>query len=307
MNNFYELEHRCADFFASAPYWWHIWTPESYELVFQNDDDYKAAMFIIGFVAVSFPTVQIVTFQVMSNHLHFTLTGRNNEILEFFQIIRYYLSRYFNKNGRKGILNELDCNYRCIQTLPEARNVVVYNNRNGFLVHPEFSPFTYPWGANSFYFSPMAMKYYEKCKRPFTVRERRSIIHSHSADLLDGVMALDGFAAPPSFCALSLGEGLFRDASHYFNMVSKGIESQKEIAKTIGESIFYTDDELYRIISICCKEKYSQISPALIPAYAKIEMAKMMRFEYNASDKQICRMLKISPSVLAQAIMSLKR
>ncbi|MBO4670261.1 MAG: hypothetical protein J5640_00240 [Bacteroidales bacterium] len=204
-------------------------------------------------------------------------------------------------------MKKLECKYRAIMTLPEARNVVVYNNRNGFIVHPEFSPFSYPWGANSFYFSPMAMKYYEKCKRPFTVRERRSILHSHLADVVDNVMALDGFAAPPSFCALALGEGLFRDASHYFNMISRSIEGQKDIAKTIGESIFYTDDELYRIISASCKERFGQSSPSLIPGEAKIEMAKVLRFDYNASDKQICRMLRISPSVLAQTIIPKKK
>lgn len=63
MNNFYELEQRCSDCFASASNWWHLWTPESFEIIFQNDDDYKAAMFIIGFVVVSLPSVQLVTFQ----------------------------------------------------------------------------------------------------------------------------------------------------------------------------------------------------------------------------------------------------
>lgn len=300
MKNFYDLEMVCENRFASAPGWWHLWTPESYEILFTNDDDYKAGMFVIGFVMVTNPSVSLVTFQIMSNHLHLTMTGLEHQISESFNLIRFYLSKYFGKTGRKGILDKLNCNYRSIQSLPEARNVVVYNNRNGYVVHPEYSPFTFPWGANSFYFSPLAWKYYNECKRPITVRERRSIIHSHDADTVDSIMELDGCAAAPSFCDIRLGESLFRDASHYFNHISKNIESQKDIAKAIGESVFYTDDELYRMVSVTCKDKYGQLSPTLIPGEAKIEMAKLMRFDYNASEKQICRMLKLSPSVLAQ-------
>ena len=301
MKSFYDLETVCENRFASIRDWWHVWTPESYELLFTNDDDFKSAMFIIGFVVASFPGVRLITFQIMSNHLHFTITGEERQVDECLRRIRYYLGRYFDKTGRKGILNKLDCNYRKIMDLQEARNVIVYNNRNGYVVHPEHSPFSYPWGANSYYYSPFAWKYYNEKRRSFTVRERRSFIHSHEADAVDSVMSLDGCPAPPSFCDIPLGESLFRDASHYFYLISKNIESQKDIAKSIGESVFYTDDELYRMVSVTCKDKYGQSSPSLIPGDAKIEIAKVMHYDYNASQKQICRMLKLSPSVLVQS------
>ena len=302
MKSFYDQEQRCSERFALAGDFWHLWTPESYELIFTDETDFKAAMFVIGFAVASHPCVRLVTFQVMSNHFHFTMCGNEEQVLACFGQTHALLSKYFDKIGRKGILKNLQCKHRIILSLQDARNVVVYNNRNGYLVHPEYSPFSFPWGANSFYYSPFAMKYYEACKQPFTARERRSIICSHAADNINSIMKLDGIAAPPSFCDIALGESLFRDSSHYFHLISRSIESQKEIANMIGESIFYTDDELFRMLSSTCKNNYKQAVPSLIPSDAKIEMARMLRYDYNASDKQIIRMLKVDSSVLAQFV-----
>ena len=81
-------------------------------------------------------------------------------------------------------------------------------------------------------------------------------------------------------------------------MLGKNIECNKEIAKEIGESISYTEEELYSAIGIRCKQEFGTANPSQIPAQAKIEMAKVMRYEYNASIKQIHRMLRLENDVL---------
>lgn len=98
------------------------------------------------------------------------------------------------------------------------------------------------------------------------------------------------------------GEGLFRDAVHYFYLLGKNIESNKEIAKEIakeiGESVAYTEDELYAAVCKKCRNEYGTANPTQIPADAKIAMAKVMRYEYNATQKQIQRMLRLDQGIL---------
>jgi len=91
---------------------------------------------------------------------------------------------------------------------------------------------------------------------------------------------------------------MFRDSSHYFNALSKNVESNKQIAKEIGESVYYTDDELFSVIVKHSNENYSIPAPSLLPSAAKIELAKLMHNEYNASAKQLQRMLKLPQSVV---------
>lgn len=87
------------------------------------------------------------------------------------------------------------------------------------------------------------------------------------------------------------GEQLFRDARHYFSKISRNVEAFSGIARSIGESLFYTDDDLYSLVVAFCQKNYGLKSPKLINADAKITLAKKLHFEYNSSNKQICRIL----------------
>jgi hypothetical protein len=111
-------------------------------------------------------------------------------------------------------------------------------------------------------------------------------------------MMLDGYACPMSFCDIAFAEQFYRNASNYFYEISRNIESQKAIAQDIGESIRYSDDELYRITISQCKKEYEQSSPSLLSQTAKTELARRLHFDWGASKKQLCRILKIPMGLL---------
>ena len=298
MKSFYDKENACVFNFSQAGDCWHMWTQDSFPIIFTEVADYHAVMFIIGLAATLVPGIRIFTFAVMNNHFHFAIAGSESCCREFFQLVLLYLGRYLKAKNSTVRLRDLECKMRKLNNVKEMRTVITYINRNGYLVHPEHSPYSFPWGANGYYYMPFARKYYETNRQKIQIRTRREITRSHDADHIEGILSLDGCACPLSYCDISCGEMMFRDAAHYFQELSRNIEGQKAIAKEIGESIFYTDDELFRVISNACREKYGQPSPALISSDAKIEMAKYMHFEYNSSNKQICRILKISDNVI---------
>ena len=86
---------------------------------------------------------------------------------------------------------------------------------------------------------------------------------------------------------------MFRDARHYFHKISREIESYKTVAAIVGDSIFYTDDELLSVVYGICRKDYGGQKPALLTASDKIELARTMHFDYNANNGQIARMLKV--------------
>ena len=307
MNDFRNQEYRCSIAFESAGPFRHLWTPEDHPILFTSEAEFRTAMNIVGVCARLFPQVRIYTFEWMSNHLHMMLSGAEPDIRALFDLIKECLKRQLKSWGRLDTLTTFVCKLRDIETLDDARNVIVYDNRNGFLVTPPTSPFTYPWGANRYYFNTDAQERYRQCRKKMTVNEIRESIKGRFADKITPLYSLDGYACPMEFCDITGGERLFRDARHYFFAVSRNVESQKKIAAEIGERIFYTDDELFAAISAISKARYDTAAPTLLPAQAKIEVARLMHYEYNAGNKQIQRMLRLDAGTVESLFPSLSR
>lgn len=293
MRNFIESEGLCCSQFDCLGDVWHLWTPDNYDLLFENAEAYKKGISIVGVCARLFPRVKVITFELMSNHIHFVLAGRERDIKAFFAYLKSLLSRAFDKK-----LGEWECQYRKIENLKDARAVIVYNNRNGYIVSDCHSPFSYPWGANRFYFNPEAKARYRAVCRPVTFREKRELCRGHKADEVTGLMMVDDYASPMSFCDIEAGERLFRGGPHYYYELSRNVESQKSIAQEIGERIFYTDDELFKDVFTRSKDKYGISRPSGLPKDAKMEMARHLHYEYNAGNKQIHRMLGLDLAVI---------
>ena len=298
MNDYSYKEGKCLQCFKKMMPCYHLWTPENFEIIFRNDSEFRVGMGIMAIAAKCFPDVKILTFELMTNHLHIMAACEETRLRMMFEQIRKFLKRMADDAGRTINWSAFNPGIRVLDSLADARNVLIYDNRNGFLVNDRYTPFSYPWGSNICYFNPDARKRFMETSVFSTIKDRRSISHSHISDELQGLKILDGCFSPFSFCDVSAGENLFRDAVHYFYLLSKNIESNKEIAKEIGESISYTEEELYAAIGMRCMDEYGTANPAQIPSDAKIMMARIMHYDYNATLKQIQRMLRMDPGVL---------
>lgn len=299
MQNFREEESRCSQIFADLGNCYHLWTSERCEVIFRSEEEFCSGMNVIGICARLFPQIRILTFEIMSNHLHLVVAGDEIAVRSYFDSVKTYLMRHFKKDGRTIDWSTFNLGIRKLTILEEVRNVIVYNNRNGYVVSSVYTPFTYPWGANRYYFSPDSVALASLLSKPVKLRERQAAIRSRVADDIEGLMMYEGCISPVSFCDISTGEKLFRGPSHYFYKLGRSIENQKEIAKEISEGVFYTDDELFMSIVSIAQKRYNVKTLTEAGASVKIELAKIMRYEYNASSKQIARFLKLSDVVLA--------
>lgn len=298
MNNFNQSECSCQIVFSELGNCWHLFTPENNPIIFRNAADFKRGMWIFGIAVLLCPQIRVITFELMSNHIHVTVAGEEYLIQEFFALFKSLLSKFLREEGRADILKGFECKLRPITNINDARNVIVYSNRNGFLVHPEHSPFSYPYGANSFFFNPAAKELYEASKRKVSNWEIEKMVKTHAFRSIDrAVYAVGDTISPMCFCDITAGEKLFRGASNYFFNLSRNVESQKKIAQDIGEGIFYTDDELYSTI-FALSQKQFNLLPSQLPKDAKLKFANLMHFDYNASNKQISRILKVDLTVL---------
>ncbi len=239
------------------------------------------------------PDIIVITFEVMRNHLHLVGEGTVEQGEEWFSHFRRRLLRYYQSIGRVLELSAFKAEIFPIEDLSFLRNTIAYVNRNGYVVHPNHTPFSYPWGANRFYFNPDARLRSDGVYGDLTFRQKRDLFLSHSIEYPANHLLVDGSISPVSYCHLDFGESVFRDARNYFSFVSRNVEAYRDIAKLLGDSVFYTDDELYAIVRQLCRDRYGSSRPETLTMDAKQEMARLLHFDYKAGNKQIMRMLRL--------------
>ena len=297
-SSFHEAETVCEYRFSQSGKNWHLYTPEDFEIIFSDEDDFRAGMTIFALCALSFPGIRIFTFEWMNNHLHVTLAGDEAEIDSFFKMLTDMLGRYLRNKGRTVSFNSWSYGLRAIGDLRDMRSVIAYNNRNGFLVNESETPFTYPWGANRFFFNRYAFAEHERSTERLRIRDIWREFHTRAFDRFSGLVMLDGYVSPLEYCHVIEAENLFRNAHQYFHYVSRDLDAQRRISKEIGDRITYTDNEMYSAVAELCRTVYSVNAPAVLPKEAKVEVARKMHFDYNASEKQIARILRIDPGLV---------
>jgi hypothetical protein len=255
-------------------------------------------MNLIGIVAKAHPEIRILTFELMNNHLHIIITGNREFIVEFFECLRKLMARCLPHDIQPIDLNDFTMQLHEIKTLENLRNAIAYANRNGSIADRHVCPYTYPWGANRYFFNNEAKSRYIEQRKKVSTRQVRILSQSRKYDNINNLYMVDDYICPLSFCAIDEAEILFRDTRHYFTKVSRHIESYDEIAKMIGEQVYYTDDDLFAIACTLSSKRYNCRIPSQLQKNEKLELARHLNREYNAGAKQLQRMLKMDMSIL---------
>ena len=297
--SFAEQERLCEDLFLSRGPFYHLCTPgEENHTLFEDECDLAFMMNVIALCCEQSPGVNVLTFEVMRSHLHFVGEGKEEDALACFANLRKRLFRFYQSTGRVRNLDAFQPNIIPIGDLSFLRNTIAYVNRNGYLVYPEHTPFSYPWGAGRYFFNPDARKRYDEFYGDLPAKLKRQMFCSHTIQLPPGYFVVDGYISPVCYCDIFLAEQLFRDARHYFYHVSRPVEGYRDIAKLLGDSVFCTDDELYLIVRQLSRDKFGTSRPETLPPEQKRELARTLHFDYKAGDRQIQRMLRLEERTL---------
>lgn len=293
--SFAERERQCEALFNSRGPFYHLCTPGDDTLtLFETDYDFCFAMNLIALVSYLTPDFNIITFEIMGSHLHTVAECTVAAAEHWFRQLRKRLFRFYHSTGRVRDLKKFRPDIILIDNLSFLRNSIAYVNRNGYLVRPDCTPYSYPWGANRFYFNPDARLRRDGTFGDLSYDEKRRLFRSGTVEYPDSYILVDGHVSPASYCDLTLGEGLFRDARHYNSLVSRSVEGFQDIAKLLGDQYFCTDDELFTIARQISKDKYGSSRPGILPPDHKKELARMLYYDYHASVLQIHRMLRVA-------------
>ena len=299
--SFSEKERICESIFVSNGPYWHIYTDGTkMQNIFCNEEDFKIGMWCLAAALHLCKSVRALTFELMGNHIHIILAGEKKVGIMVFDIFESRLRQVFAKSGRIIDWSNFKMDILPIEDIKALRNKIIYVNRNAFVANPAYTPDSYPWGGGCAYFNYWLRHVKTTPLENIKVNNQRALLHTRDVAPFSQLIEVYGMPFIPSFCDISLGESIFRDARSYFNSLTRNAEAFSQIASRLKDSIFLTDEELYSVICSHISKEYSVKSPSQLNAQQKIDTARQMHFGYNASNQQLRRMLRMDLSVLEE-------
>ena len=294
---FARQEDFCEYLFLSKGPFWHLCTPGTYqEILFVDEEDFRLG---INSAALTKGPVTLYSSTVMSNHLHDIGAGRPEDLLAYFERRKAFIRRFLKDKGRVVNLDGFSCTLIPIESLKVLRNEIVYAHRNGYVIHPGHTPFSYPWSSGRYYFNP-GLEADGVLYSQLSYKEKRTLCRGRGQDLPGDWIVSNGMISPQSFVDIHGGEAFFRDAHQYFTLLSKNYEAYSEVAQRLGDQVFLTDEELFSAVSALCRKNFGQTRPTILAPNDKIRVAQEMKQKYNASNGQIRRMLRLDANVVQE-------
>ena len=298
MVTFAEKERECERLFDVNGPFWHVYTDGTVMSdIFRDEDELKDGMVALAVCAVLYGKAELVTFELMNNHVHFIMRGLKDECLKLFDLFKRRLVRWYRMKGKVMDWSKFEARILAIETLKDLRNEIVYVNRNAYVANRNFTPFSYPWGGGWAYFSPVIDMLPAISVKEAGYTKARKLTHFRDAAAIATLMFVGDIPFIPSFCRVDIGQSMFQDARSYFHALSRNAEAYSQIASRLKDTVFLTDDEMFVVAARCAADEFSAKLRMLTPDQ-KIQLSRKLHYDYNASNSQLKRILNIDMSVL---------
>ena len=299
--SFSEKERICESIFIRHGPYWHIYTDGTkMQNIFISKEDFIMGMWCLAAAQHLCKSVRVITFELMGNHIHLILAGAKEDCIKVFDLFAARLKKAFPKRQRAIDWGKFKMDILPIESLQALRNEIIYANRNAFVANPAYTPDSYPWGGGCAYFNPWLKHLVTTPLNELPILTQRALLHTKKIAPVADLKVIDSMPFIPSFCDISLGESMFRDARSYFNSLTRNAEAFSQIASRLKDTIFLTDEELYSVLCSHINKEYSVKTLSQLSAQQKIATARYMHFHYNATNQQLRRMLRLDIAILEE-------
>lgn len=280
--------------------YWLVTTEHLKEgLWFREDDDYKVGM---NYVAVlSFLLgVTVLSFTLMSNHVHFVLYCTHDDARLFIDAFKKNCSRFISK--KYGIKEALRRNKVDIQRIsPDDESfhwAVAYVEMNPVAANICLHPSAYRWGTGRSFFQvspPKAVRL-----GTLSINAARRLLHSKQTLPSDWLVGEDGYILPESYVPVKLVESIFKTPRrmNYYLQNSSKAKRRRELQE--NELPSFRDQVLYAAIPDLCRSLFGKNDASDLNDEQRQELVRQIRRRFSADIHQIVRVTSFSMEDVAR-------
>ena len=285
---------------TSTKDYWLVTTEHLKEgLWFREDADYKVGM---NYVAVlSFISgVTVLSFVLMSNHVHFVLYCTKDDSKEFIHAFKRACSRYLSrKYGIKEPLRRNDVDIRPVSPDDESFHwAIAYVEMNPVAANICLHPSMYRWGTGRSFFQaspPKAIRL-----GTLSVNGARRLLHSKQVLPPGWLVDSDSYVLPESYVPVELVESLFNTAkrmNYYLQNSSKAKRRQEFKVKNLPS---FRDQVLYAALPDLCRSLFGKDGTSGLEENQRCELVRQFRRRFCADIHQIARITSFTMTDIAR-------
>lgn len=267
--------------------YWHLCSQELPDkLIFRTKNEYVTGMNSIP-LAMQGTNITIYCFALMSNHFHFLLSGKKEQVKRFFLKLKIRLGKMLYSNSPDSPLNNLRPTLVMVNDEEHFRVEVAYILRN-CAAAGICDPYTYRWNTGYLYFNPRLQFLNSTKVGNMPPQALRSILHTKIA-LPDDYRIAEGMILPESYVDYHKVEDVFGKSLDLFAILRNWQLEQKESLLSTGtEHEMYDDETLLELLQsefrIFHVSGFEDMKPAMRRRFVPI-----MRNKYGSPVSQIRR------------------
>ena len=271
-------------------------------LWFRDEEDFKVAMNYVAIQAALCPDVIVLAFILMSNHVHFVLKGKREDVEAFVNSFKTRYSLYLQK--KYGVNEFLRRNHVDVKYIPyedeAVERAIAYVQMNCVAANICAYANQYMWGTGGVFFNPSVVR----GKRIGDMSERSisKLLHSEFKEVPpDWIVGEDCFILPQNFVDVKEVEALFRTPKRMNYFLNSSSKARKRLEVDENLPAFRDQTILVNLPDLCSSlfQKYSfgQLSPD-----QQKETVKQIRFRFSADPNQIARVCGINYAAAAKML-----
>ncbi len=287
-------------------------------LWFRDEEDFVTGMNYVAIQATLVPVVIVLSFILMSNHVHFVLYGTREEVEAF---VNSFKGRYSHYLGRKYDIteflrrNKLDIKEISEDEAEALERTIAYVQMNCVAASICLYPGQYPWGTGSTFFQaewtgmpsgssapqsagsgfrPAAQKY--RCVGNLSGRERIRLMHSGAALRLpdEWLLSERGFVLPESYVDVNHVEYVFRSPKRMQYFLNSSSKARKRLEAEDERLPAFRDQVILGAMPDLLQSLFQKSAFGALTAGEQAETLRQVRFRFSAGMHQAARVCGIS-------------
>lgn len=259
--------------------------------IFRNREDFIAGMNLLAVVKGASPTLKLLAFVLMSNHVHFVIYGTQKQAADFIDTYKNLVSRYVrSKYGESKYLRHLTTTISEVNLENEGlKRLIAYVLNNPVKAGINCIASGYEWSSARCYFNLVDTTPHFKTISDLSYRERISILHSKQSVPHTWRINTSLYIEPKSYVDYLIVEDLYGRSSSMQYFMSSTLATKRGGV----ESITFSDTVIQTALVEILEKKYGVYSISQLDNVLLKNLIKDIKSRFTASSKQIARIVGI--------------
>lgn len=258
---------------------------------FRDEEDFKMGMNLVAVLAVALD-VDVLSFILMSNHVHFVLCCSKAKAHQFIKEFKKRHSQYMNKKyGVKELLRRVHVQVDPVSGADESLEwVIAYTNMNSVAAGICLAPTGYPWGTGDTFFKAKPAK--GRRIGTYSDRARVALLHSTQPMPPHLLVGDDGYILPDSYVDVEKVQNLYHTPKrmNYF-LVNSSKAKRRLDAKDNAPN--FCDQVILPAIGDLCQSLFQKSSLEALTQDELAELLKQLRYRFSSHANQLARVTGI--------------